>query len=66
MRSFIKRYTRGTSSDYEWYNQWQLMTISGTTNDNELQKVAQRVTTCDNDNEWQRITMSDTTSDDEW
>ena len=30
-RSFIKRQTRGTSSD----NEWQQMTASGTTNDKE-------------------------------
>ena len=62
--SFIKRQTSGTSSDNEWYNEWQRMTTS----DNEWQRVVQRVTT--NDNEWQRVvqrvTTSGTTSDNEW
>ena len=33
------------------------MTTSGTTNDNEWQRVVQRMTT--NDNKWQRVTMND-------
>ena len=37
---------------------------SGTSSDNEWQRVVQRVTT--NDNEWQRMTTSGTTSDNEW
>ena len=40
--SFIKRQTIGTTSDNDWYNEWQ--------------RVIQRVTT--NDNEWQRVTTS--------
>ena len=55
-RSFIKRQTIGTSSDNEWYNEWQRVVQRVTTNDNEWQ----RVTT--NDNEWQQMT----TSDKEW
>ena len=36
------------------------MTTSGTTSDNEWQRVVQRVTTSGttNDNEWQRVTIS--------
>ena len=49
--SFIKSQTSGTSSDNEWYNEWQRMTTSGTTSDNEWY------------NEWQRMTTSGTTSD---
>ena len=69
-RSFIKIQTSGTSSDNEWYNEWQRMTTS----DNEWQRVVQRVTTSGtvSGNEWQRVTTSDnewqsvTTSDKEW
>ena len=32
------------------YNEWHLMTMSGTANDNEWQQVMQRVTA--NENEW--------------
>ena len=58
----------------ECYIEWQRMT----TNDKEWQRVAQRVTTNDNqwynewqkvtrnDNEWQRVTTSSRTSDREW
>ena len=70
-RSFIKRQTSGTSSDNEWYNEWQEMTTSdkewqrvvqgvttsGTTSDKEWYNEWQRMTT--SDNEWQRITKSD-------
>ena len=42
LRSFIKRQMRDTSSDNEWYIQWQRVT----TNDNEWY------------NKWQRMTMS--------
>ena len=52
-RSFIKRQTRGTSSD----NEWQRMTTSGTTNDNEWYNQWQRVTA--NDNKWQWATAND-------
>ena len=45
----------------EWYIQWQRMTSSGTTNDNDWynkwQRVVQNITT--NDNEWQKMKMSD-------
>ena len=44
-------------------NEWQRMTTSGTTSDNEWQRVVQRVTT--NDNEWQRVVQRITTSDNE-
>ena len=33
--SFIKRQTSNTSSDKEWYNEWQGMKTSRTTSDNE-------------------------------
>ena len=41
---------------------------SGTTSDNEWQRVVQRVTTSGttSDNEWQRVTTSGTTIDKEW
>ena len=41
---------------------------SGTSSDNEWQRVVQRVTTNDNEwyNEWQRVITSGTTSDNEW
>ena len=42
-----------------WYIKWQLVTTSGTTSDNEWQ----RVTT--NGNEWQRMTTSGTVNDNE-
>ena len=58
-------------SDNEWYNKWQRVvqwvTTSGTTSDNEWQRVTtsvQRVTT--NDNEGQRVVQRMTTSDNEW
>ena len=43
-----------TTSDNEWYNEWQRMTTSGTANDNEWQRVLQWVTTSGttNDNKW--------------
>ena len=53
--SFIKRQASGTSSDKEWYNEWQQMTTS----DSEWQRVIT------NDNKWQRMTTSDITSDNE-
>ena len=49
--SFIKRQTSGTSSENEWYNEWQRVTTSGKICDNEWQRVAMSGTT--NDNEWQ-------------
>ena len=60
MGSFIKRQTRGTSSDNEWQrmitsdNEWQRMTTSDTRSDNEWQWVTT------NENEWQQMTLSDT------
>ena len=44
----------------EWYNEWQWVTKSGTTSDNEWQ----RVTT--NDNEWQSVINQVTANDQEW
>ena len=41
-----------TTSDNEWYNEWQRMTTSGTTNDNEWQQMTK------SDNEWQRVAIS--------
>ena len=57
-----------TTSDSEWYNEWQRMTTSGTTSDNEWYNEWQRMTTSDNEwyNEWQGMTTSDATSDKEW
>ena len=74
MGSFIKRQTRGTSSDNEWQrmitsdNEWQRMTTSDTRSDNEWYNEWQQVTTSDNEwqwvtknqNEWQQMTLSDT------
>ena len=45
-------------------NEWQRVTTSGTTSDNKWQRVVQRVTT--NDSEWQLVTTNGTTSDNEW
>ena len=47
---------RVTTSDNEWYNEWQRVIMSGTTSDNEWQLVTT------SDNEWQRVTKTD----DEW
>ena len=44
--SFVKRQMSGTSSDNEWYNQWQQMTTS----DNQWQRMTTRNK---NNNEWQ-------------
>ena len=50
-------------NDSEWHNEWQRMTMSGTTNDNDWYEWQwmrksdnkwERLTT--NDNEWQRVT----------
>ena len=48
----------------EWYIEWQRITTSYTTSDNEWQRVTTSSTTSDND--WQRVTTSGTTSDKEW
>ena len=58
--SFVKRQTRGTSSD----NEWQQITISDNERYNEWQRVVQRMTTSlqrvtTNGNEWQQMKMSD-------
>ena len=44
------------------------MTTSGTTSNNEWQRVVKRVTTNDSEwyNKWQRVTASNTTSDNKW
>ena len=49
-------------------NEWQRVTTSGTTSDNEWYNEWQRMTTSGttSDNEWQRVTTSGTTSDNEW
>ena len=66
-----------TTSENEWYSQWQRMatsgnerqrvvlrmTTSGTTSENEWQK---RVTSDNSDNEWQRMTLSGTTNKNQW
>ena len=62
LRSFIKRQTSGTSSDNEWYNEWQRITTSDnewhrvTTNDYEWQHVVQRVTK--SNSKWRRVTAN--------
>ena len=68
-RSFIKRQKSDTSSDNEWFNEWQQMAMSGTTSNKEWYNKRQQMTT--DDNELQRITTSDnkwrvTTNDNEW
>ena len=67
-RLFIKRQRSGTSSDNEWYNEWQRVTTSGTTSDNEWYNEWQQMIT--NGNEWynkcQRLTTSGTASDNKW
>ena len=49
-------------------NEWQRVVQRVTTNGNKWQWVVQRVTTNDNEwcNKWQRVTKSNTTSDNEW
>ena len=54
--SFIKRQTSGTSSDNEWYNEWQRVVQQVTTSDNEWQQLVQRVTT--GGIEWREVTTS--------
>ena len=58
---FIKRQTSGTSSDKEFYKEWQRVTMNDKKWYNEWQRVVQRVTTNDNKgyNEWQGVTASD-------
>ena len=59
-----------TTSDKEWYNEWQRMTMSDKewqwviTNDNEWQRVVHRVTKSDSEwyNEWKQVT----TNGNEW
>ena len=65
--SFIKRQTRGRTSDNEWQRVVQRMKTSGTTSDNEWQRMTtsdskwQWMTASDNKwhNEWQQMTMID-------
>ena len=45
-------------------NEWQRVTTSGTTSDNEWYNEWQRMTT--SDNEWQRVVQRVTTNDNEW
>ena len=45
-----------TTSDNEWYNEWQRVVHQVATGDNEWQRVPA------NDNEWQRVIKSGTTS----
>ena len=62
--------TSGTTSDNEWYNEWQRMTTTDikwqrvTKNDNEWQRVIQRLIT--NKNEWQRVKQRMQTNESEW
>ena len=53
-----------TTSENEWYNDWQGMTTS----DNEWQQELQRIATSDNEwyNEWQHVIQRVTTNDNEW
>ena len=63
-----------TTSDNEWYSEWQRVTTSGTTSEKEWQWVTtsdkewynewQRMTT--SDSEWQRVTAIDTNSEKKW
>ena len=55
---------RMTTSDSEWYNDWQRMAMSGTTSGTTNDKEWQRVTT--NDKEWQRVIQRVTTSGNKW
>ena len=52
----IKRQASGTSSDNEWYSEWQRvvqrMTTSSITSDNERQRLAQRVEASESEWEW--------------
>ena len=47
-----------------WLRSFIKRHTTGTSSNNEWQRVVQRVTT--NDSEWQRMTTSETTSDNEW
>ena len=51
---------RVTTNDNQWYNEWQRVITSGTTNGNKRQRVTK------NDNESQRIAASDKTNEYEW
>ena len=71
-RSFIKRQTGGTSSDNEWYNEWQRVVQRVTKNDNEWYNERRVVKTgigtwSDNEwyNEWQRVVQRVTLNDSE-
>ena len=63
----MKRQTSVTSSD----NEWQWMTMIGTTGDSKWQRVVQQMTPGDNEwqqmttseNEWQRMTTSGTANE---
>ena len=60
---YKKTQTSGTSSDNEWYNEWQPMITS----DNEWYNEWQRMTT--SDNQWykrQRVTTNDSKWYNEW
>ena len=48
--------TSGTTSGTTSDNEWQRVTASGITSENEWQRVTTSGTT--NDNEWQRVTIS--------
>ena len=54
LRSFIKRQASDTSSNNEWYNEWQQVKKNGNEWYNERQRVVQRVVqrATTNDNEW--------------
>ena len=49
--------TSGTSSDNEWYNEWQQMTTHGATTDNEWYNEWKPMRT--SDNKWQWVTVND-------
>ena len=62
-RIVYKKTDECTSSDNEWYNEWQRVVQRVTTNDNEWQPVVQVTTS---DNEWQQVVQRVTTSDNRW
>ena len=52
---------RMTTSDSEWYNDWQRMAMSGTTSGTTNDKEWQQMTKTDNEwyNEWQQVATND-------
>ena len=56
--------TSGTSSENEWYKEWQRMTTSGTMNDNEWHNEWMRMTP--KDNKWQWVRTNGNERYNEW